>query len=132
MNYLIDTDWVIDYLKGRRPTVETVTRLAADGIAMSLITYGEVYEGILLGRDPKRHEQGFLAFLRTPIAVLPPNKPIMKRFGQIRGQLRQTGQLIGDFDILIAATALHYDLTLLTSNLRHFSRIAGLKLYPTR
>jgi tRNA(fMet)-specific endonuclease VapC len=53
----------------------------------------------------------------------------MKRFGQIRGQLRQTGQLISDFDILIAATALHYDLTLLTHNTRHFSRIPTLKLF---
>jgi tRNA(fMet)-specific endonuclease VapC len=129
MNYLIDTDWVIDHLKGRSATVEAITRLVEDGIAMSLITYGEIYEGILLGRDPKRHEQGFLAFLRTPIDVLPLNKSIMKRFGQIRGHLRQTGQLISDFDILIAATALHYDLTLLTHNTRHFNRIPTLKLY---
>lgn len=129
MKYLIDTDWVIEYLKGDRPTVETITRLAADGIAVSLITYGEIYEGILLGRDSKRHEQGFLAFLRTPIVVSSPNKSIMKRFGQLRGELRQSGQLIGDFDLLIAATALYYGLTLLTHNIRHFSRIPDLALY---
>ncbi|MFN8495646.1 MAG: type II toxin-antitoxin system VapC family toxin [Caldilineaceae bacterium] len=128
MNYLIDTDWVIEYLKGRKTTVEMITQHAADGLAVSLITYGEIYEGILLGRDPKRHEQGFLTFLRTPVVVLSPNKLVMKRFAQIRGQLRQAGQLIGDFDLVIAATALHYNLTLLTHNTRHLSRIPDLKL----
>lgn len=128
MNYLIDTDWAIEYLKGRKATVETLTQYAADGLAISLITYGEMYEGILLGRDPKRHEQGFLAFLRTPIAVLPPNKAIMRRFAHLRGQLRESGQMIGDFDLVIAASALHHDLKLLTHNTRHFSRIAGLQL----
>lgn len=35
--------------------------------------------------------------------------------------------IIGDFDLLIGATALHYDLTLLSNN-RHFERIGGLRL----
>jgi len=38
--------------------------------------------------------------------------------------------MIGDFDILIAATALHHDLTLVTRNRRHFERIPNLALYP--
>lgn len=119
--------WVIEYLKGRKTTVETLTHYAAAGLAISLITYGEMYEGILSGHDLKRHKQGFLTFLRTPIAVLSPNKLIMKRFAQVRGQLRQAGQLISDFDLVIAATALHYDLTLLSRNRQHFNRIPDLK-----
>jgi predicted nucleic acid-binding protein len=39
------------------------------------------------------------------------------------------GQLIGDFDTLIAATALHYDLILTTRNVRHFQRIPELRLH---
>ncbi len=46
MNYLIDTDWVVDYLKGRTPVVDRLKLLALDGLAVSLITYGEIYEGI--------------------------------------------------------------------------------------
>ena len=129
MNYLIDTDQVIDHLKGRHAVVEQINRYAADGLAISLITFGEIYEGILFGRDPKQHTQGFLTFLKIPVRILPPNQAIMRRFAQLRGQLRQTGQLIGDFDILIAATALHHDLTLLTHNRKHFSRIPMLKLF---
>ena len=36
--------------------------------------------------------------------------------------------MIGDFDLLIAAMALQYDLTLLTNNRRHFERIDGLRI----
>jgi len=54
----------------------------------------------------------------------------MRRFAHIRGALRQQGHLIGDPDILIAATALHHDLILLTRNRRHFERIPDLRLMP--
>jgi predicted nucleic acid-binding protein len=42
----------------------------------------------------------------------------MERFAAIRAHLRRRGELIPDFDLLLAATALHYDLTVLTANLR--------------
>ena len=38
MSYLVDTDWVVDYLKGRSPIVEQLKALASDGLAVSLIT----------------------------------------------------------------------------------------------
>ncbi len=53
----------------------------------------------------------------------------MRGFARIRGGLRRSGQLIGDPDLLIAATALHYDLTLVTRNVKDFQRTPGLRLY---
>jgi len=69
----------------------------SDGIAISLITYGEIYEGIYYGGAARAHEHGFRQFLRI-VAVLPLNQPIMRDFARIRGELRQWGQLIGDPD----------------------------------
>lgn len=128
MSYLIDTDWVVEYLKGRDPAKRIIDALAPEELAISLITYGEIYEGIYYGRDPKRAEQGFLQFIRG-IDILPLNRPIMKEFAKLRGQLRKTGQRLDDPDLLIAATAIYHDLTLFTHNRRHFSRIPTLKLY---
>jgi predicted nucleic acid-binding protein len=54
---------------------------------------------------------------------------IAERCGEIRAHLRRRGQPISDFDAVIAATALHYNLTLLTFNRRHFERIPDLRLY---
>ena len=130
MSYLIDTDWIVDALLGR-PAAETLLgNLAADGLAISLITYGEIYEGIYFGRDPSRAEAGFRQFLRE-VNVLPLNRRIMQRFARVRGELRRQGQIIGDPDILIAATAIHHRLTLVTRNIQHFSRIPGLELYKS-
>lgn len=52
-----------------------------------------------------------------------------ERFGELRSSLRRRGALIQDFDLLIAATALHHDRTLLTFNRRHFERVPGLRIY---
>jgi tRNA(fMet)-specific endonuclease VapC len=126
VKYLVDTDWVANYLKGRHPFVQRLGALAHEGLAISIITYGEIYEGIYFGRDPERHEAGFGDFLRG-VTVLPLNRSVMRQFARLRGDLRSKGQLIGDPDLLIAATALHHDLTLLTHNSRHFARISELR-----
>jgi predicted nucleic acid-binding protein len=57
------------------------------------------------------------------------NVPIMEWFAEVRAFLRRRGQLIPDLDILIAATALHYGLTLLTFNRRDFARIPASSFY---
>jgi tRNA(fMet)-specific endonuclease VapC len=69
--------------------------------------------------------RGFIA----PFRVIPVTEPIAVRFVEIRALLTRQGELISDFDMLIGATALHYNLTVLTFNLRHFSRIPDLNLY---
>lgn len=54
----------------------------------------------------------------------------MWRLGQIRGDLRRQGLPIGDPDTMIAATALHQIVTLVTRKWPHFDRTANLRLYP--
>ena len=54
---------------------------------------------------------------------------IIVKFAEIRRKLRKNGNLIDNFDILIAATCLTNDLVLITNNLKHFERIEGLKIF---
>lgn len=128
MAYLIDADGVIQALAGRQPAVETLDRLAADGISISLVTVGEIYEGAFGLANPQAHLATFRQFLNL-FSILNLNDEIMVRFAQIRTMLRRSGQLISDFDILVGATALHYDLTVLTFNTRHLARVPELKLF---
>ncbi len=128
MTYLLDTDWAIQALAGKQLAVSTLTELAPDGIAISWITVGEIYEGAFGFTDPQTYLTTFRAFIE-PLQKLDLDDLTMERFADIRADLRRRGQLIPDFDLLIAATALRHDLTVLTYNLRHFSRISGLKLY---
>lgn len=131
MRYLVNSDVVAEYLKGRPGAVDLLTRLALEGIAISLITCGEMYDGIYHGSDPEGTERGFREFLRGG-TVMPLTQRIMRHFADIRGELRRRGQLIPDPDLLIAATAIDRELALVTRNLKDFRRIPGLDLYEPR
>ena len=128
MAFLIDADWVIDALGARRGAFAAVHALAPQGVSISRVTIGEIYEGAFGFPDPQLQLARLRHFLGT-FDVLDLNDEIMERFAAIRAYLRRTGQMIPDFDIVLAATALHYDLTVLTYDIRHFQRIPGLKLY---
>jgi tRNA(fMet)-specific endonuclease VapC len=128
MTYLVDSDWVADALKGQQAAASLLAHLSPSGLAISLITYGEIYEGIYYGANPRAAERVFLRFLHG-VTVLRPNRAVMRLFARVRGQLRSHGMLIGDDDLQIAATAMHHKLILVTRNAKHFQRINGLSLY---
>lgn len=60
--------------------------------------------------------------------ILPIDDAIVTRAAAIYAELHRGGNLIGDADILIAATALEFGLVLATNNTRHFGRMEGLDL----
>lgn len=128
MKYLADSDWVADYLNGQDSAVTLLTSLREVGLGISVITFGEIQEGIIYGRQRAADETGFIDFLGS-VSVLPVTRRTMRHFAEVRGRLRLEGQLITDMDLLIASTALANSLTLVTRNIRHFARIPGLELY---
>lgn len=54
ISYLIDTDWIIDFLKGKREVVNKLTSLVEEGLAISIISLAELYEGIYAAENPER------------------------------------------------------------------------------
>src|ERR687896_573022 len=128
--YLLDTDWIVDALNGQEKAIHTVLELAPAGLAISIITYGELYEGAAFAHEPAPALSGLRHFLKGK-AILPLTQPIMERFAQIRGSLpRSIRQQIGDLDMLIVATCLNHDLTLLTRNLKDFHKIPKIVHLP--
>ena len=127
MRYLVDTDWVIHYLNGRAHIVTRIQELSPLGIAMSVISLAELYEGVYYSRNPLKSEQALHDFL-SGVDLLGIDEEITRLFGRERGRLRAVGNTVGDFDLLIGATALHHDLTLLTNNRRHFELIEKLRI----
>ena len=104
-----------------------VDALRSEGVAISVVSVAELYEGALNSNDPERDEKLLVDFLQQyPIIDL--NIPICRIFGMERARLRGAGTLIPDMDLLIGATAMHHDLTLLSNNRRHFERLSGLRI----
>jgi tRNA(fMet)-specific endonuclease VapC len=128
MTYLVDTDYVADYLKGYKSATRLLEKLFTEGMGISIITFAEVYEGIYYGHNRSQHEQGFRHFMTTtPLYSI--TRAIARQFAIIRGDLRAKGLLIPDPDLSIAATALHHQLTLVTRNRKDYERIPNLNIY---
>ena len=126
-SYLIDTDWIIHYLNGQRETVKRLVSLRKEGLAISIISLAELYEGVYYSTNPEGDKKALDDFL-TGVSILGLEDEICKIFGKERGKLRKLKIVIGDFDLLIAATCLCYNLTLLTNNIRHFRMVEGLNI----
>lgn len=128
MRYLVDSDWIIDHLHRRRAVVERYRELAPEGIGTSIICLGEVYEGMIGKPDQERQERDFEAFLADVEDVVPLDSQICRIFAAERQRLRSAGCTVPDLDLLIGATAVRHDLTLLSNNRRHFRRMRGLRM----
>lgn len=127
VEYLLDTDWCVSFLNGRREATELVDELAPPGLAISLITWGELFEGLLGDLPQSRRRVAFDTFVAS-VDLLVPDVVVARRYAEIRADLRARGLLIPDNDLWIAATALAHDLVLISRDL-HFARVAGLTRY---
>jgi tRNA(fMet)-specific endonuclease VapC len=125
--FLIDTDWIIDHLNGIQGVTRRLQELRPRGLAVSVISIAELWEGVHSSRDPERSRVMLEEFL-SGVVVLGIEQEICRRFGQLRGSQRRLGRRVADFDLMIAATALEHHLTLLTNNRRHFEGVEGLEI----
>ena len=123
--YILDTDTWIEYFRHRGGVDKHIAETPADKIFASEVSIAELTYGALHSKavekhlkEPKEIEQTF--------TVLPMGD-WARDYAEIRHALTSKGIIIGDMDILIAVTALHYDLTVVTHNTKHFSKIPGLQ-----
>jgi predicted nucleic acid-binding protein len=128
VRYLLDTDWLIDALADRPRERHALEQLSDDGIGISIICLGELYEGAYGASDPHSRLARYREFV-SAFTILPLTDAIMERFAITRAELRRQGGLIPDIDLLVAATALEHGLILLTRNSRHFMRVPNLEIY---
>ncbi len=129
--YLLDTDWVIEYLAGREPVASRVQSLALARTGISVVTIAELYDGAFYSREPELALAALRVFLAEGVSVIPFSTAIAREVGRERGRLRRAGALIGDFDIVIGCTARHLGIPVYTNNRRHFERIADLEVIST-
>jgi tRNA(fMet)-specific endonuclease VapC len=130
MPYLIDSDVVINHLADVPVATKLLAHLATDGIAVSIITYMEAYQGVLRSPHQTRARKQFEAFLAT-VPVLPFSPSIAKRCAQLRETLHKEGKRVKAraLDLMTAAIALENGLTLVTRNVADYDDIRGLKIH---
>ncbi len=127
--YLLDTNVWIELLRRRQNLVvlERLEGFPPESIATSAVVKGELVAGALKSGTPQLSLEKVESLLRLH-TILPFDEAAAGFYGSSRADLERRGIMVGHNDLLIAATALRHDLTLVTHNVREFSRVPGLRI----
>jgi len=125
-DYVLDTNTCIYWLKGREEIRRKIEQVGTDNLRMTVITLAELRYGAYNSQKVEENLKNIDDFLRK-VRVLFLSEDAADKFGKIKADLRGAGQIIDDFDILIAAITLSNDGVLVTNNIEHFKRVERLK-----
>lgn len=126
MRHMVDTNTCIYAIKHRPPEVlKALREHEAAGLGLSSVTVAELEYGVAKSGSMRNHRalQQFL----EPLTIADFDRAAATCYGQIRALLEAAGTPIGPLDTQIAAHALALGVTLVSNNLREFSRIPGLR-----
>ena len=130
MAFLFDTDAISELLRPHPATasIKWLMNVSREEQFTSAVVIGELYKGAYRSKARERHLSNIEQRILPAVTVLPYDTGTAKVLGRILAHLEETGTILPGADLQIAATALGHGLELVTGNLRHFSRIGGLKL----
>lgn len=123
--FLLDTNTVIDYFRGKGKVAEHLLALPPSEVGLPAVVAYEVWIGVLGSQNAQRRQSQLERFLSV-VAVVPFDAMVARRAAQLRHALERRGEGIGPMDTLIAATALAHNATLVTRNVKEFGRVQGL------
>lgn len=125
---MLDTCVLSDVARGEKATLSRLKAAETSSIAVSAITVLEVEYG--LAREPRRARAigPVMRDLLEAVTVLPFAVEDARASAALRAALERKGRPIGAYDVLIAGTALARGLVLVTSNVREFDRVSGLRV----
>ncbi len=126
--YHLDTNICVAYLRGRNLDLrKKVDAAGSDNIKLSSLVKGELLFGAYKSGRIEENLKQTIDFCE-PFDIVPFDDFVLDTYGQIRAALELKGQKIGANDTMIAAIALAHNATLVTNNIKEFSRIEGLLL----
>ena len=125
--YLLDTNICVYVIRKRPESVyRRLSSVGGRGVAISVVTAFELEIGAL--RAQGKHYSEAVRLFIAELSVLPLEDSARAAYGQLRTALERRGEVIGAYDMLIAAHALALGATLVTINEREFKRVKGLKV----
>ena len=125
----LDSDLLVSFLRRQPDALAAMNRLESEEgtLCTTIVTVCELFEGASFASEAVRASRA-LESLLSRMSVIDLDLDSARIFGQIRCDLRRTGRLLDDMDMLIASIALAHGETLITRNGKHFGRVPGLKI----
>ena len=125
--YILDTNTLIYYFKGQGQVAQNLANVSAQEISIPTIVLFELQVGIAKSNSPAKRIQQLQELLSRVNLVLFDREAALAA-AKIRAELEQQGTPIGQMDVLIAGTAIALQATLVTHNIKEFSRVSGLTI----
>jgi tRNA(fMet)-specific endonuclease VapC len=129
--YLLDTNILIEFMKGNSAVVEHILKAGTEHCCMSVVSLQELYFGAYKAREKKQEyyekELMRIGMLRERFTVLQLPEEA-DGYGQIKMALRKKGNLVDEFDMLIGGQSLTAGLTVVRDNVKHFTPMPGVKV----
>lgn len=126
MKYLLDTNICIHYFKGQFELERKFQEKGIHQCAISEITYAELLYGAEKSQNIAKNMQKIDELVKK-IPIIPVYNGL-KIYGKEKARLSLMGQLISDCDLLIGATAIAYDMIMVTRNIKEFERLSDIQL----
>ncbi|QDT36821.1 type II toxin-antitoxin system VapC family toxin [Stratiformator vulcanicus] len=126
MSYLIDTDVMSAYLRGRKELFARFMQYSGR-LYISTVTLGELSAWVFRASSTVRLQEDFAALL-ADVHLIDVDRAVAEKFGEIRAKGFDKGQPTPVGDSFLAATALVHNLTLVTHNISDFSGIDDLRI----
>jgi len=125
--YILDTNTLIYYFKGQGQVAQNLVNVSAQEISIPMIVLFELQVGIAKSTSPAKRTQQLQELMSRVNLVLFDREAALAA-AKIRAELEQQGTPIGQMDVLIAGTAIALQATLVTHNIKEFSRVSGLTI----
>jgi len=124
--YMLDTDTASLMVRKHPPVIDSLIKHEDDEICISAVTYA----GLCYGLEKKGSDRLFneVNSVMGKFTITDFGDSQSELYGKIRLRLEKSGTPLGDMDMLIAASAMAAGAILVTHNIRHFSKIKGLKV----
>lgn len=126
MKYILDTDICIYFLKGLHDVDKSVRNVGVDKCYISEITVAELKFGAANSSRKVENKRIYNQFINSIQVV--PISACLDHYAEEKSRLRKEGNILDDFDLLIACSAIVHNMTLVTNNYKHFRRIKDIKL----
>jgi tRNA(fMet)-specific endonuclease VapC len=124
--YLIDTNICIYYIKGKFDLIKKFEKVNPDNCFISEITLAELKFGVK-NSDKKDKNQKALDNFLSGVKIVPVFHSL-DLYAIEKARLRKAGTPVDDFDLLIGVTSVTHNLTMVTNNTDHFTRIKDISL----
>jgi len=124
--FLLDTNICIYYIKGLYELKSKFEDVGPENCFISEISLAELKFGVAKSQAKKKNQRALKNFL-SGIQILP-IFPALDIYASEKARLQTSGKIIDDFDLLIGATAVSFDLVMVTNNRSHLKRIKDIKL----